>query len=74
MKIMRLQPPIWLHTPDGDARAHFLIIHEDDEQDDQWKCCLQKNGEWWTYVNQNVRAHKNRTFGRLNVSKIGRKR
>lgn len=68
--VTRLDPPIWLHTPKGEARAHFLII-TDDESDDQWKCLQQDSGEWWTWINSEVRGMKNITLGRLAISAIG---
>ena len=71
--VIRLQPPIWLHTPKGEARAHFLIIVDEDD-DDEWKCLQQETGEWWTWKNTDVRGMKNVTLGRTTISKIGRKR
>ena len=71
MTIIRLDPPIWLHTPKGMALAYFLIVET--EMDDQWKCVQHDTGEWWTWSNEDVRAVKNITLGRTNVSEIGRK-
>lgn len=72
LSVVRILPPLWVHTPKGEARAHWLIVHHDSEQDDQWKCCMQETGEWWTFTNQDVRAHKNYTLGRDEPSEIGR--
>lgn len=71
MNVIRLDPPIWLHTPKGTALAYFLIIET--EMDDQWKCVQHDTGEWWTWNNEDVRAVKNITLGRMKVSPIERK-
>lgn len=62
MTIIRLDPPIWLHTPKGEAMAHFLIAET--EMDLVWVCFQQDTGECWSWSNQDVRAQSNLTIGR----------
>lgn len=61
--MLQLDPALPVVTPLGKALAH-VIIDYGAEHDLLWVCFLQ-NGEIWTYRNQDVRAEKNVTFGRL---------
>lgn len=54
-------------TPKGNALAHFLIDNGP-ENDLQWVCFLDDSGECWTYNNRMIRAQKNITQGRENIS------
>lgn len=65
--IIQLNPPIPVRTTKGPALAHFLI---DDgiEHDLKWVCFQDKNGECWTFRNQDIRARKNITHGRDYIS------
>jgi len=67
--IVRIDPPIPLNTPKGSAYAHFLI---DNGLEDnlQWVCFQDDTGECWTWDNSNIRATKNITIGRTNITEI----
>jgi len=62
MKMLQLDPPIPVVTPNGKAVAHVLIDYGP-EHDLIW-VCFQRNGEIWCFRNQDVRADENVTFGR----------
>lgn len=59
---IRVKPALWFHTPMGDARAHWMIVEE--EQDILWICFMQDSGECRTFSNQNIRLMSNDTIGR----------
>lgn len=63
MFILRLEPPIELETPKGRGLA---IIFRDYGHDthDQWTCIMRESGEIWTFMNAQVRAAPNPTWGR----------
>jgi hypothetical protein len=61
--MMQLNPPIPLVTPNGKALAQFLIDYGP-EFDLLW-VCFEENGECWTWRNQDIRAERNITFGRM---------
>lgn len=67
--IKRIDPPIPLNTPKGPAYAHFLI---DNGLEDNlhWVCFQDDTGECWTWDNSKIRATKNITLGRTNISAI----
>jgi hypothetical protein len=60
--ILQLNPPLPLITPKGPALAHVLIDYGA-EHDLLW-VCFQRNGECWTWKNQDIRAEDNVTFNR----------
>lgn len=63
----RLDPPIWLATPLGDAEAEF-VIDRGPEHHLQWVCWLLETGECWTFRTPEVRRTTNVTMGRDAVS------
>lgn len=67
MPLTRLDPPIPLTTPLGDAVAHFVI---DDGRDEplRWVTFVNASGECWTFRNQEVRLWTNMTEGRDRVT------
>lgn len=65
--ITRLDPPIWVMTPRGEADAEFLI-DRGPEHHLQWVCWLHENGECWTFRNIEIRRATNVTMGRDRVS------
>lgn len=67
--MLRLDPPIPLTTPRGDAMAYFVIDCGHDHHL-QWVCFIIETGECWTYRNPDVRLSTNITEGRLKISKI----
>lgn len=67
--MLRLDPPMWLSTPRGQALAHFLIDRGID-YDLEWVCFQQDSGECWTYLNSDIRAVDNLTLHR----KVSRKK
>lgn len=67
--IVRLDPPLPLITPKGKALAHFLIDYGF-EHDLHWVCFQTDTGECWTWNNKDVRAEKNITADRKQISKI----
>lgn len=64
MSIQQLSPPIPVTTPKGNALAH-LVIDYGPEHNLYWVVFLDSNGECWTYSNQEIRAQKNITLGRI---------
>lgn len=67
--ILQLDPPLWLETPKGIGLAHFIERHSL-EQSLYWTVFLD-NGQIWTFENEQVRAVKNITLGRLSPEKLG---
>lgn len=65
--ILQLNPPLPVVTPKGKGLAH-LIIDDGAESDLKWVCFLDDSGECWTYNNKMIRAQKNVTIGRENIS------
>ena len=61
--MIRINPPIPLSTPKGDAYAHFLIDYGM-EEDLLWVCFINKTGECWTFKNGKIRLKTNYTFER----------
>lgn len=61
--ITQLDPPLWLHTPKGEALCHFLIDYGP-EHDLMWVCFQSDTAECWTWPNYKIRAMKNITMGR----------
>lgn len=67
--IIRLDPPLPLETPKGKAMAHFLIDYGF-EHDLYWVCFQDETGECWTWDNSKIRATKNITLDRTNITEI----
>jgi hypothetical protein len=67
--IVRIDPAIPLLTPKGPAYAHFLIDYGI-EDNLHWVCFQDDTGECWTWDNSKVRATKNITIDRTNISEI----
>lgn len=65
--MQRLDPPIWLSTPLGDAEAEF-IIDRGPEHHLQFVCWVLKTGECWTFRAPEVRRTTNLTMGRDQVT------
>jgi len=65
--ILQLNPSLPIKTPKGPALAHFLI-DEGIEHDILWVCFQDDTGECWTWKNRDIRAQKNVTAGRENIS------
>lgn len=65
--ILQLNPPLPVVCPKGKAVAHFLI-DSGSESDLLWVCFLDVSGECWTYNNKMIRAQRNMTLGRENIS------
>lgn len=64
MTLLRLDPPIPLHTPKGEGLAHFI----DDlgvENEAQWVVFVTATGEIWWVSNSEVRATENWSVGRV---------
>jgi hypothetical protein len=62
--ITQLNPPIPVTTPKGAGFAH-LVIDYGPEHNLFWVVFIDATGECWTYSNQDIRAQKNITLGRL---------
>lgn len=62
--IIQIDPPIPINTPKGEGIAHFLIDYGP-EHNLYWVSFINDTGECWTYSNQEIRACKNITLGRL---------
>lgn len=67
--ILQLNPPLPLITPRGNALAHFLIDYGI-EHHIHWICFQDETGECWTWNNTEIRAQKNFTYGREDISPI----
>jgi hypothetical protein len=67
--IVRIDPAIPLLTPKGTAYAHFLIDYGI-EDNLHWVCFQDDTGECWTWDNSKIRATKNITVNRTNISEI----
>ena len=65
--ILQLNPPIPLSTPRGPGLAHFLLDYRPDF-DLLWTVFIDETGECWTFRNQEIRACKNITLGRLRTA------
>ena len=68
-EIVRIDPPIPLTTPKGPAYAHFLIDYGI-EDNLLWVYFQNDTGECWTWNNSKIRATKNITIDRKNISEI----
>lgn len=66
----RLDPPIWVLTPLGEADAEF-VIDRGSEHHLQWVCWVHDTGECWTLRNPEVRRITNVTMGRDAVTAFG---
>lgn len=62
--ILQLNPPIPLSTPKGNGLA-WIVIDEGIEHNLMWTVAIDSTGEVWTFKNQDVRALKNITAGRI---------
>ena len=67
--IQQLNPPMPVVTPKGSGLAH-LVIDYGPEHNLLWVVFLDDGGECWTYPNINIRAQKNITLGRNNISGV----
>ena len=65
--MIRVDPPILMRTPLGDARAHF-VINQGQGYHLQWVCALDDNGEMWTFDNPQVRRQTSISDGFTSVS------
>lgn len=65
--MLRLDPPIPVRTPLGDAHA-FVLIDRGKGTHLEWVCALDGNGEWWTLPNPQVRRQTSISDGWLSVS------
>lgn len=60
--MLRLDPPIWLETPNGRALAHF-IVDRGIEFDNEW-VCVHADGAVISWMNPVIRVSSNFTLGR----------
>lgn len=65
--MIRLDPPLWLETPLGEAEAEF-IIDRGPEHHLQFVCFILATGECWTFRTPEIRRATNVTMGRDRVS------
>lgn len=65
--IARLDPPIPVTTPKGDARAHLYIDYGRDDYG-SWVCFLIDSGESWTFIDPDIRLWEVPTDGRNSTS------
>lgn len=65
--IIQLNPALPISTKKGQGIAHFLI-DEGIESDLLWVVFLDESGECWTFQNRDIRAQKNITQGRKDIS------
>ncbi len=71
MSVTRIDPPLPVKTPKGNAYAHFLLDYGL-ENNLLWVCFQDETGECWTWQNSDIRAQKNITIGRTNINEIKR--
>lgn len=64
MNMIQLNPPLPVDTPKGSALAHVLIDYGI-EHNLMWVCFVDSTGECWTWPNNQIRAQKNITLGRI---------
>ena len=69
MEIHRLDPPLPLRTPLGEAKAHLYIDRGRDEYG-EWVCFLSKCGTSWTFIDPDVRLCPTPTDNRFEVAKF----
>lgn len=67
--IIQLNPPIPVGTPKGKAIAH-MVIDYGPESDLLWVCFQDDDGACWTWRNQDIRAQKNISIGRVMDNKL----
>lgn len=67
--IARLDPPIPVTTPNGDARAYLYIDYGRDEYG-SWVCFDILTGESRTYIDPDIRLWEVSTDGRNSTSPI----
>ena len=63
--MLQLNPALPVVTPKGKGIAHVLIDYGV-EADLIW-VVFQENGECWCWLNQEIKAEKNITFGRCSA-------
>ena len=68
MNILQLNPPIPVETPMGEGLAQIIIDYSP-EYSIHWVVFLRKNCQCWTFTNEDIRAQRNITAGRLNPEK-----
>lgn len=64
MRMLQLDPPIPLLTPNGKGLAHVLIDYGA-EHELLWVVFIDETGECWTYPNPMIGACENITMGRF---------
>lgn len=69
--MIRIDPPLPLETPKGDALAHFLI-DRGDEHHLRWVTFIIETGECWTFRNPEIRLWRNVTEGRDHITPFTR--
>lgn len=62
--MIQLDPPIPLMTPKGSGLAH-LVTDYGTEFNLMWTVIIDDTAEIWTFLNPEVRGHKNITMGRI---------
>lgn len=67
--ILQLDPAIPLMTPKGSGIA-ILVIDNGPEHDLVWTVIQDETGEIWCWQNPKVRATKNITYQRTNITPI----
>lgn len=60
--MLRLDPPIPVRTPLGDAHA-YVMIDRGKGHHLEWVCAIDATGEWWTLANPQVRRQTSITDG-----------
>ena len=68
MNLLQLNPPIPVETPMGEGLAQIIIDYSP-EFSIHWVVFLRENGQCWTFTNEDIRAQRNITAGRLNPEK-----
>ena len=63
----RIEPPIPVRIPHGDAHAYF-VIDRGMGHHLEWVCAVDETGEWWTLPNPHVRRQTSITDGWHSVS------
>lgn len=71
--MLRLDPPLPVVTPKGNAMAHVLIDYGM-EHHLVWICFQDETGECWSWQNKDIRVQANLTAGRTYGAKQARVR
>lgn len=71
--VLRLDPPIPIATPLGDAKAMIYVDRGVDNYG-EWVCFLLKDGTCWTFTDPDIRLWQVPTEGRFEIAPFDEQR